>query len=548
MLQESVESCLTEESFWPTPIMDTSPMTRDEVLNAYITMNRQGKTWNEKESQKKMTKDQWNICEEASWLSHFVYSLKPLCAEINGHHNHNPKHSSGIIHVNNEFDKAENLIDDDNNNDIYNNNNNNNNNNNDNNNNNNNNNTNVKELVASVLQGNNNSSTKSGIWSSLFTDSKKTADEDSKTNSKKTPEDYFNELSRLLHDNGYQLLEYACTQRGQSLTWLLVRSYDHWGHLFLVFKGTSHPIDALISAGMHPLKVSTLDCSVFSGMYAALQMSTVQIVKRLEHYANEAYWSEVSFPLQNPQSYNDKLRYEFRQGNGLRDSSLSDMDVDPINESHKRGTKITNLVIAGHSLGGGYAALMLANLLSGDVKKCFENIEAITFGAPLVFCNDLTKSFLYKEIEERCINFVYQFDLIPRLQNALTSKNRRRILHSLVMKELSLVGIVVDIATTVQWAINKFEENQWLLDQYKVFGQCILLFDSHLPMRTDNFSNTKCYVRLCQSLHLYWNGTELLSEIQPDDNDDQVPLEAQEILRDHKMLHYATKIMFQCNK
>ena len=113
------------------------------------------------------------------------------------------------------------------------------------------------------------------------------------------------------------------------------------------------------------------ECSVFSGMYAALQQSLPTIASKLNLYTS---------------------------GGGCEDA-----------------VKLRKLVITGHSLGGGYAQLFTAHLLSApEFESYFESVRCVTFGAPLVFCKDVRCSFFYEKLAARCLHFVYQFDLVPR--------------------------------------------------------------------------------------------------------------------------------------
>jgi len=78
------------------------------------------------------------------------------------------------------------------------------------------------------------------------------------------------------------------------------------------------------------------------------------------------------------------------------------------------------LILTGHSLGGGYAQVMALRLLRGLFKRRRARfsgrkkyVTVYTFGGPSVFSGDL-ESPLAKKLGDRLFHFVNRFDVIPR--------------------------------------------------------------------------------------------------------------------------------------
>lgn len=113
-------------------------------------------------------------------------------------------------------------------------------------------------------------------------------------------------LTLYLSYFGFDCLSYAVTMQGQTVQWMIARSQKN-ANIYLIFKGASNPIDGMIDIGLHPLRVSEYECSVFSGMYAALQDTMDVIIGKLNTFC----------------------------GNNNTNNS-------------------TKLIVGGHSLGGGY--------------------------------------------------------------------------------------------------------------------------------------------------------------------------------------------------
>eukprot|EP01084_Bolivina_argentea_P168704 292505_1 len=318
--------------------------------------------------------------------------------------------------------------------------------------------------------------------------------------------EHFKKLSKF----GFELLDYAITQKGQSVQYMIIRSYDNPNTIFVVFKGTSNPLDAMVNIGLHPLELPHFQCSVFSGMYAALQQSLGFICRKLNIYGSEQYFKHNPCPPNN----NNNI------------------------------TKIYRLVLCGHSLGGGYAKLFLAHLLStNEFSNYFESIKCITFGSPLVFCKDVKNSFLYKKLNEKCLNFVYQFDLVPRLQNGMNSLYRCKLLQGLLISQLpvSNIGLVFDINQRLNYVLNLFEKHQWLLDRYCTIGKYIVLFEKDKPKSIDK--KNKCFTKSAKSNHLCLDSNTVLTMTSMLAKDEQIY--AVQVLDDHKMLNYMKTIMFQ---
>eukprot|EP01083_Nonionella_stella_P274013 929862_1 len=274
---------------------------------------------------------------------------------------------------------------------------------------------------------------------------------------------------RKLSKFGFELLDYAITQRGQSVQFMITRSYDNPNTIYLSFKGTSNPLDGMVNIGLHPLELPQFECSVFSGMYAALQQSLSFVCGKLHLYSSDEYFE---------------------------------------NNKSNNTTKIYKLVISGHSLGGGYAQLFLAHLLSvSEFKEYFESIKCMTFGSPLVFCSDVRNSFLYDELNAMCLNFVYQFDLVPRLQNGMSNDYRCKLLQDLLLSQLpgpsknEYIGIVFDINERLNYILHKFEEHQWLMDRYCCVGKYCVLFEKDEPRSIDK-QHPECFTKSAKSCHM----------------------------------------------
>jgi len=318
---------------------------------------------------------------------------------------------------------------------------------------------------------------------------------------------------RQLHEHGFQLLDYAVTMPGTSVQWMLCRSYDHANTVVLSFKGTSNPLDAMVNIGLHPLYLPQFQCSVFSGMFAALQQSLSIICHRLKYYSSDDYF------------------HQRRQ-----------------HSSHDNVTKIHRLIICGHSLGGSYAQLFTAHLLSvPEFEDYFSDIQCITFGSPLVFCKDVKQSFLYDALARRVLNFVYQFDLVPRLQNKMQFEYRTRLLQGLLLSQLpvSNIGIIFDVNQRMNFVMQKFQRHQWLLDRYEAVGKFVSLFEKDAPTAIDSNKKCKCFTKGAHSYHLALDAESVLTLPSHIPNDRQIY--ASQILNDHKMLNYMKTVMFQTN-
>merc|ERR550525_1567762 len=183
-------------------------------------------------------------------------------------------------------------------------------------------------------------------------------------------------------------------------------------------------------------------------------MSLNKICSKLKRYSGDQYWQSNPCPPQKGDSRNV--------------------------------TKIYRLIITGHSLGGGYAQLFLGHLLSAaEFENYFETVKCITFAAPLVYCKDVRNSFFFDKLNARCLNFVYQFDLVPRMQNKMQTEYRNKLLRGLLLSQLpvSNIGIVFDINQRLNYVMSKFEEHQWLLDRYCSVGKYVVLFEKDEPRR-----------------------------------------------------------------
>ena len=260
-------------------------------------------------------------------------------------------------------------------------------------------------------------------------------------------------------------------------------------------------------------------------MYAALQQSLAFICRRLKVYASDQYFENNPCPPINKSE---------------QDSNRMNDDDD----ENRNITKIYKIVISGHSLGGGYAQLFLAHLLSvPEFEEYFETIKCVTFASPLVFCKDIENSFLYKKLNEKIINFVYQFDLVPRLQNGMEPIYRNKLLQGLLLSQLpvSNIGLVFDINQRLNFVLSKFQEHQWLLDRYCCIGKYVVLFEKDEPKPIDK--KQKCFTKSAKSYHLILPADKVLTLTSMLSHDE--PIYAVEVLKDHKILNYMKTIMFQ---
>ena len=88
-----------------------------------------------------------------------------------------------------------------------------------------------------------------------------------KKKNKQTKDDgsHLQRFKDMLETNGFKLIEYALLSKGQSVQWCLCSSIDNPSTLFLTFKGSDQPLDAMVNVGQMPLFVDEFQCSVFSG-------------------------------------------------------------------------------------------------------------------------------------------------------------------------------------------------------------------------------------------------------------------------------------------
>merc|ERR1712013_602361 len=103
----------------------------------------------------------------------------------------------------------------------------------------------------------------------------------------------------------------------------------------------------------------------------------------------------------------------------------------------------------------------------------------VTFGSPLVFGADVRSSLFYEKLRAQCLHFVYQLDLVPRLQNGMSMAYRRALLNGLLESALPInnLSMVFDVRQRVDFVLSKFQEHQWLLDGYASVGEFVLLFE-----------------------------------------------------------------------
>ena len=178
------------------------------------------------------------------------------------------------------------------------------------------------------------------------------------------------------------------------------------------------------------------------------------------------------------------------------------------------------------------------------MKTIFETVKCITFAAPLVYCQDVRNSFFYNKLNARCLNFVYQFDLVPRMQNKMQMEYRNRLLRGLLLSQLpvSNIGIVFDINQRLNYVMSKFQEHQWLLDRYCSIGKYVVLFEKDEPRRIDK-KHFFCFTKSAKSNHLCFDADTILkmTSMLPENE----PVHAVEVLEDHKMLNHMKTIMFQ---
>jgi hypothetical protein len=164
------------------------------------------------------------------------------------------------------------------------------------------------------------------------------------------------------------------------------------------FKGTNSLLDVVIDAGGVPMYASELGLQVHGTMWASLHSSAKstadQLLEQLEPFVHR--------------------------------SSPNSADGQPI-----------DLILTGHSLGGGFALLVALELIARGMKRGGEssyeahvagaeatsgvdwrfNPLVLTFGAPMVVVPD-TSNELWNALNERAFLFVNAWDIIPRMPSA----------------------------------------------------------------------------------------------------------------------------------
>ena len=214
---------------------------------------------------------------------------------------------------------------------------------------------------------------------------------------------------------GYELIYYELSKKGQITQWMLVKSLKKENTFYLVFKGTSNAIDCIVDVGMMPLFEKSMNCTVYASMYAALQSQFHKIEQSLHKHINQ--------------------------------------------------NNTNNIIICGHSLGGGYALLTLGHIFSSHFykkNKNILNIKCITFGSILPYGKDIKKSSLYPLIHQNTINFIYEMDYIPRILNCMRNNQRSLIFKQIIFDKISLLNMVntmYSLNESIQYFMDKFNNN-----------------------------------------------------------------------------------------
>jgi len=175
------------------------------------------------------------------------------------------------------------------------------------------------------------------------------------------------------------------------------------------------------------------------------------------------------------------------------------------------------LVICGHGVGGCFATLMGLELLAHQLNYPF---EIYTFGSPFVLESGVGNTTeIGKALTKRVKNFIYQFDIVPRLQKSWT-------------KNVNLIWI----CERLKWNISKIEE--LCSHSFGPIGEYYLLLDQFAPPTV--LKKQKIYTRCLEGRCIQLPNPDQLFELVPYHRGTNV----KEILQDHAMHRYLSKLLF----
>jgi len=235
-------------------------------------------------------------------------------------------------------------------------------------------------------------------------------------------------------------LQEAMLPRGMELRHLVAKGLIQWALLsdaacvFVVFKGTSEAMDAVIDLSALPLYGCSHGLGVHCGMWTALRQRTPE--------------ADI-----------------------IRDKVQSELQASP-----------KKLIFCGHSLGGGYA------LLTGlDFLELGEEVDAvITFGAPQVLVPE-DSSELWHQLRKITRQFVNSYDIVPRLPSC-TPWLKMLPDMSIDFRKLVKVKAPEWIRTLVCKALDR--ENLSVLESFGTVGEVIFISEGVQHVRFAGFDST----------------------------------------------------------
>jgi len=153
---------------------------------------------------------------------------------------------------------------------------------------------------------------------------------------------------------------------GRHVQWAILTAADN---IYITFRGTEDFLDGIIDLSILSNDQAPHGLRVHSGMYASLHQRNHPVVQII---------------------------------------------IEEIQKLRRSDPNLRNVVICGHSLGGGYAIISALTMLHSGIAVS----KVLTFGAPQVVIPDLSNTW-WQRLNEITTLVVNSYDLVPRLPSCM---------------------------------------------------------------------------------------------------------------------------------